>query len=243
VENVDYRLTQIGPETRIERLASGNIADGETVLIDYEYELNGSYEYREILQSLNLLYTLDRRYDFSLGYYLDDPKLQSGVPIRSLVKRERYMLGVDARIPINRISEYGWGLHFERRKDNQSPYTRGYIDLSYSVRLPLYSSIMNLNAEYEEVDNELTTNDVKEGRLRATLNIRPTWRSAASLEFLYRRDNGGVELKEYADAALNYAWSRGKLGFVMKSKYTKELQGDTTRSQKSFSATLTRKFR
>lgn len=41
-EGQDYTIRTVGTRTGIERLATGRIADGERVLVDYEYEIGGS---------------------------------------------------------------------------------------------------------------------------------------------------------------------------------------------------------
>ena len=43
IENVDYLIVVVGAETRLQRLSSGSILDGEDVLADYTYDIGGSY--------------------------------------------------------------------------------------------------------------------------------------------------------------------------------------------------------
>lgn len=243
VENIDYRLTLIGAVTRIERLASGNITDGETVLLDYEYDSGGTYDYRDFTQSANLLFSLDGYYNISMGYSQGRPTLTSGIPTIELQPYDSYFLDANARVPINRISEYGWGLRFEQLDEERSPFTRAELNLSYSTLLPFFSASARLGSEYEATDHELSPNDVKELRFLASVYMRPSRRSVASLEFTTRRDNGGEELKQLSDLVLNYNWQRGRLAFEMSGRYLEEQQGTTTRTSTEFNATLTRKFR
>ncbi len=243
VENIDYRVTVVGTETRIERMASGNITDGETVQVDYFYELDGSYDYKEINQTLSLLYSLYRRYNFFLNYSYSRPMLQSGNPVRSLITVERYRFGADAQVPITKTMEYGWEIEAERRIDELHPFKRGAIEVNFTTALPFYSSIANFSSGYEYINNELSPIDVKETRYSATLSARPGWGSVASFESSYRRDIGGEELKTFTDAALQYSWQRGKLSFSLAGRYTKEHQGETVRTHAKIEAALSRYFR
>ena len=43
VEGIDYALSVVGVTTRVQRLLSGNILDGEEVLIDYTFDIGGTY--------------------------------------------------------------------------------------------------------------------------------------------------------------------------------------------------------
>ncbi len=243
VENIDYRLTVVGTETRIERITSGNITDGETVVVDYFYELDGSYDYKEINQTLSLLYSLYRRYNFFINYSYSRPMLQSGNPVRSLITIERYRFGADAQVPITQTMEYGWELEAERRIDELHPFKRGAVEVNFTTALPFYSTIANFSSGYEYINNELSPIDVKETRYSATLSARPGWGSNASFESSYRRDIGGDELKTFTDAALQYSWQKGKLNFSLAGRYTKEHQGETERTHAKIEATLSRYFR
>lgn len=243
VENVDYQLTVVGDEIRIERLATGNIADGETVLIDYVYEAGGTYDYKEIGQSLSIIYSLDRLYNFSMFYSNNKQSLQSGISVRPLSSVEKYRFGADALLPITKSMEYGWKLEFERRLEEIHPYRRASLDLNFNSSLPFFASVANLSTGYEYIDNELSENDIKESYYTAILSARPDWYGIASLELTHRRDTGGEDFKSSTYAALGYSWRRGKLGISMLGKHTKELQGNTSRTHTLVEVQLTRHFR
>ncbi len=57
----DYRLRTLGNTVEIERVPTGRIADGQTVLIDYIYRLGGSFELDTVSQNFGV------RQDFSFG--------------------------------------------------------------------------------------------------------------------------------------------------------------------------------
>ena len=243
IENADYRVTVVGTETRIERLAAGNIVDGETVLVDYDYELDGSYDYQQINQSLSLRYTLDRRFGFFANYNATRPKLLAGTSDRDLIAIETYSYGTDGWTRVSQISQISWSLEFQRRLTDLNPFKRGQIGLNYSTGLPFYSGFASLDSEYEYQDNENSPIDVQQTSYRARFSFRPTWRSTTSLELSYRKDTGGEIFKDYSDSVLRYDWARAQLAFSLIGKSSIERQGETKREDKSVNASLIRRFR
>ena len=243
VENIDYVLTQIGTEIRIERLSSGNILDGQTVLIDYNYETGGTFDYNEMIQSLSLRYSLDKRYNYSILYTTDRQIIQSGIPTKSLNSIERYRFETDAQLPINKSMDYGWRLEFERRIDKLNPFIRSAIDLNFNTRLPFVAGVANLSTGYEDIDNELSIYDIRETYYSALISARPGWGSTANMELTHRRDTGGETPKISNYFTLSYAWTRGRLSFLVRGKHSTEKQDGSSRSHSILEASLIREFR
>lgn len=243
IENIDYRITVIGSETRIERLTSGSISDGQTVSVDYAYEAGGSFDFNEFNQAMNVLYSLDKRYNFVIYYSTNKQILQDGIPVRDMESVKRYRLSADAQLPISKTMDYGWKLELEKRIDDLHPYSRAEMNLNYNSVLPFFGGIANLGTGYEYVDNELSDIDIKESYYSAIISLRPGWGSIASLELTHRNDKGGLVTKSTNNAALTYTWARGRLGFSLVGEYVDERQGDTLRDYLMLNASLTRYIR
>jgi hypothetical protein len=243
LENIDYQLTVIGSETRVERLSSGNISDGETVLVNYEYESGGSFDYKEVKHGLSFMVSLDKRYNFSMFYSTVKQDLLEGIPTRILEDDERYRVGMDAQLPISQIADYGWQLEYERRKNDLYPFTRTSADLNFNTKLPFFASVANLSSGYEHIDNELSPIDIEETYYTLGLSSRLSWRSLTSLEMTYKRDTGSELFKSTTYTSLRYFWSRGRLSFSLSARQSKEKQGSTSRSHASINASLVRYFR
>jgi hypothetical protein len=58
----DYRVRTVGDRSEIERIPTGRIADGDTVLIDYTYQLGGTFELDTRMQNFSI------RQDFKFGF-------------------------------------------------------------------------------------------------------------------------------------------------------------------------------
>lgn len=243
LENIDYRLLVIGSETRVERLSSGNITDGETVLVNYEYESGGSFDYKEVKHGLSLMFSLDKRYNFSMFYSTAKQDLLEGIPTRILDDDERYRVSMDAQLLLSQTTDYGWQLEYERRKNDLYPFTRASADLNFNTKLPFFASVANLSSGYEHIDNELSPIDIEETYYTLGLSSRLSWRSLTSLEMTYKRDTGSELFKSTTYASLRYFWSRGRLSFSLVGRQAKETQGSTSRSNASVKASLVRYFR
>lgn len=243
VENIDYRVITVGSETRLERLISGNIADGQTVLISYEYETGGTFDFDELKQSFNLRYSLDHRYNFWLLYSTSKQIHQSGIPLHAMESVQNYRAGTDAQVPINEVSDFGWKMEFERRIEDIRPFSRSSIDLNLNSSLPFYAAFMSVNTGYQQLDNELSPNDIRETYLTTNISARTGRGGTASFELTYTKDKGGEAEKNSSYAKLNYAWTRGRLAFSISARYSKEEQDLTSRENSMIEASLTRNFR
>lgn len=76
----DYRLREIANRVEIERVVTGRIQDGETVLVSYRYRIGGAYELETLSQSLEI------RQDFDFGltpYYRLHRQTQTLRPVTS----------------------------------------------------------------------------------------------------------------------------------------------------------------
>ncbi len=243
VENIDYIVITVGSETRLERLISGNIADGQTVLISYEYEAGGTFDFDEIYQSFNIRYSLDRRYNFSLFYSTNKQIYQSGIPVHSMKSVQNYRVGMDAQVPINKTADFGWRLEFERRNEDLNPFTRSSFDLNLNSSLPFNAAFLSVNTGYQQVDNELSPNDIRETYLSTNVSARTSLGGRASFEWIYKIDKGRDTPKNSSDAKLRYEWKRGRLAFSLSARHTKEEQGIASRENSIVEAALRRDFR
>lgn len=61
----DFTRRDVGDIVEIERVATGRIADGETVLIDYQYDVGGSFELDTVSQN----FAIRQDFDFGLTPY------------------------------------------------------------------------------------------------------------------------------------------------------------------------------
>ncbi|MCU7905648.1 MAG: hypothetical protein KZQ76_07250 [Candidatus Thiodiazotropha sp. (ex Epidulcina cf. delphinae)] len=243
IENIDYRLRIVGSETRLERLLSGNIADGQTVLVDYVYETGGEFDYSQLNQSIGLRFSFDNNYSFYMSYLKREETLEAGVSARPLYSSDKARVGTEARLDLGETMRVRWLLELEKQNDELRPFTREAADLDLTIALPFLSSFANLNTNYEQVDNELSTEDVKLVRYGASISAQFGLRSRMNFDLSLEKDTGGEILREIKRANLVYLWQWRLLSFSLDARHSLEEQGGFSREDSSFRATLIRKIR
>ena len=80
LEGADYVLTVVGTTTRIQRVLSGDILDGEAVLADYTFDAGGTYANTQWDQNLNLNWTVSRFLSVYFRYAKSTPRVTAGAP-------------------------------------------------------------------------------------------------------------------------------------------------------------------
>ncbi len=66
VEGLDYTVRTLGDEVEIERLLGGTILPGQTVLVDYRYDLGGRFTLRSVAHNVGISQEFD--FGLTLGY-------------------------------------------------------------------------------------------------------------------------------------------------------------------------------
>ena len=125
---VDYFITRQGTWTRISRIRTGRIADGDTVLIDYLYETPASGE----IDSLRVDFSLEQRFKCGLTPYYDLSYRNQEVNFSEGFAADQ-----------DRTDHHRVGLKFERKRyylgaeyevfdDTVEPYDAFHLDGRYS---------------------------------------------------------------------------------------------------------------
>ncbi len=199
----DYRVRIVGDRMEIERVPTGRILDGQTVLIDYVAMLGGDFR----LDTTN--HTLGLRHDFKFGlspYYRHrrqdqdlTPSNSTGVQpedIRANIVGTEYQKG-----PIRLLAE------FEDHKSNINPYEalRLSADWTHNIR---NAGTMRLRTRWVDIDrggrqDRQTTLLTVEGRYRQRVGEYLTVEGAA----MYRQEDDSVSGDDQGvDVDLSLEW-------------------------------------
>jgi len=226
IEGVDYVLSEIGSTTRIERLISGSILDSETVLVDYEAETGGTFEYSQINQSLSANFKFARFHNVFLRYYNSRQNLQSGTPTLPFNSVEAIEIGLREQIPLRSSGvQISGEARYLRQDEDINPYNQA--SLSLSVNAPLSSKVkMTASASRNIVDNLLSDEDSD----LTSFNANITWQALRNLsvraEGHYDEDTGGTVLRSNTRWKLTAQWRYRKISLRMDTQYRREQQGD-----------------
>ncbi len=228
VEGIDYQLTVVGTSTRVQRLLSGNILDGEEVLVDYAFDTGGTYGSATVDQSVNFNWALSRVLNVYLRYGDSNPRVTSGEPTSPLNAVQSRVFGARADVPLASSFEIVAGGLLERENHGETiaPYVRTaaemYLqggvpfDISANYRLGARRTLVQADIEAQNVD--LLAYDLMFGwRLESGLNLTATG--------LYERDTGGVDVRERKTVSLKAMWRYRKLSLTADLARTIESQG------------------
>lgn len=242
LEGTDYVLIVVGIETRLQRLASGSILDGEEVWVDYTYDIGGSYASTQLDQTLSLNWNIARNIDAYFRWYDSSPEITSGVSTFQLNEVRDILLGVRAETPINFGLSVGGSYEVEDRRETISPYRRTAGDLFLQTTEPLLG-LANARLtgrrnrtiyDFSEQDVDLTGYELRVWARRFGIDLTGL--------LSYEEDIGGPTPRSRRDASVNAVWRERKVTVTTAFIYSHELQGNYVRDHTMFRLTARRDF-
>ncbi len=199
----DYRVRVVGDRVEIERVPTGRILDGQTVLIDYVWTLGGDFK----LDTLMHNFGLRQNFDFGLSpYYRHRRQDQSLTPgdamgvqpedIRANIYGTEYQKG-----PVRLVAEW------EGHKSNVNPFDalRLSLDLTHHLK---NAGTARLRTRWVDIDrgepqNRRTRLLTVEGRYRQRISEYLIVEGAA----LYRKENDSLSGRDRGvDVDLSLEW-------------------------------------
>ena len=241
VAGLDYRVIVIGTSTSIQRLISGNILDGETVLVDYQYATTGTAEYEQqqsnVFATLNLMQYASIR----LQYGRSETDVTGGELIRPTNDRTTFEAVLDTRLP----TMAGWTLgaelrHADRREEIFSS-VRDSIQLTASRRIR-GTMMMSVFAGLVEVDNKNSVEDINQFNTRLSLSGTVFNRVLVDYSFSFLSDDGGSLEREQQQHRLAVQWRYRSVSFVLRGLLSEDILGPNSRRYTSVNAEFRRNF-
>jgi hypothetical protein len=245
VEGRDYALTLVGVETRLQRLIGGAILDGQDLLIDYAYDVGGTYAYTQADQNLNLNWALLNYFNTYYRYLDSQPRLNSGTPSYPLNVVRSGMYGARADVPLRLRMEMlvGGSLERENRRETIAPFRRQAQELYIQTEDPfLGTGNFRVSTRRTRVDYETSTQNVnlKGYDLRYWTRLRMGIDLSANLS--YENDTGGVVQRQRTITTAKAQWIYRKLNLSFDLGRTVETQGEFKRSRALVQFTARRDF-
>ena len=245
VAGVDYLLTVVGTETRLQRLIGGRILDGEQVLVDYAYDVGGTYAYNQFDQTLNLNWNLSRFLNGYFRYFASAPRLASGSPSFPLNDVKSSIYGLRADLPFNAglPITVGGGIEFENRHETVSPYQRMANDLYIQTDEPLLG-LGNLRASLRRSRIEYAVaaqnSDVRGYELRYW--SRQWFGIDLTAALGAERDAAGLIPRHRNDGSIGLQWQERKFTLSSSLIRTRETQAGVERNRTTFQFLAKRDF-
>jgi hypothetical protein len=234
LEGRDYALSVVGSETRLQRLVGGNIFDGQDVLVDYAYDVGGSYAYTQTDQTLNMNWGLLSYVNVYFRKFDSAPHLNSGTPAFPLnaVQSTLYGARADVPLPLGLDMRAGGSVEQEVRRETISPYLRHASDLYAQAEDPILGG-GNIRISTRRT-RTIYQNSVQNVNL-VGYDIRYWTRRWFGMDLSAvmsrERDDGGPLPRSRSDGSLKAQWRFRKLSLNLDVTRTREAQGGLERSR------------
>jgi len=241
IEGLDYRLLDVGSQTQIQRMSSGNIISGQVVLVDYSYQTGGTFAMDLISNNLRLSWNPSRFYEIYVRYRDSKQKLRKGTPTIQLNSVNSLTWGARADQPFLSGINLGGEFYLENHQEDINPYYRQNYDAYIDLPLPRLTSL-RLSARRQIVDNENSIEDVDLTGYIFRLQTRPWLRARLSYESSYETDTGGSLDRTLKIQRFQLGWAFRQLSLTADASYSTEEQGVTDRQRWAIKCILSRRF-
>jgi hypothetical protein len=237
VPGIDYVLTTVGTETRLQRLIGGNILDGEQLLVDYAYDVGGTYAYSQLDQTLNLNWAVSRYINTYLRYFTSLPRLASGSPSFPLNEVQSVTSGLRADLPLKLglpIS-IGGGIEVETRKETVSPYRRLAEDLYIQSEEPVFGlGYIRASTRRSRIEYSIAAqnSDLRGSELRFW--SRQWFGMDVTAALNSERDEAGSLPRRRVDSSIGLQWQKRKFSLSSSLVRTHETQAGVERDRTTF---------
>jgi len=226
IEGVDYRLIEVGSRTQIERLIGGSILDGETVLVDYEAQTGGTFEYSQINQTVSANFKFAKYHSIFLRYRSNKQILESGFSTLPFNSVKAVEVGLREQLPLR-----WWGLQlyaeakYLHQDEDINPFNQTSIIASLQAPLPFRLKLY-VSASRNILDNLKSAEDADMTVFNANLSWQAGRNLAVRAEGYYDEDTGGTMIRRRSKAKLGAQWRHRRISVKMDARYEEQQQGD-----------------
>jgi len=228
-EGVDYRLITIGSVTSIQRLVGGNIADGQTVLLEYRFQAGGSVDFDTLSQSYVAELRFLRYFNVYLRFSDQDNQINSGNPTTPLNSVQDITYGLAADFPVGDWVTIGGEARITERREDIASFDRDSYDAYTQFNLP-WSSALTVGFHKELVDNKTSEEDVDLVQYRGQFRTRLWRRLLLSLAFDTLEDSGGTLRRQRDEWSLGLEMNYRQVRCSLRASDVSETLGTTERS-------------
>ncbi len=241
VENIDYILTLSGDTTRIQRIPTGMINDGDTVFFDYYYDSGGTASFSGLSQYYGIDISKGKYYNVYGFYQHVDRSVRSGNPTTSLAAQQDLKFGFTLDIPLANNWMVG-GRGEVAFVDGVSTYEK-QIAGAY-VQLPLsHNSSLRVYSDWQYVNQENAgAYDTDLVRYGLRYKSQPWSRAIFTADIRDEQETGGSTDRTYTSAIARLDWTIRQLRLSGVASYNNHVLGSSEREKTKFNLLLTRRF-
>jgi hypothetical protein len=232
-EGLDYMVTVVGVETRLQRVVGGAILDGQVLLVDYDYEVGGTFTYRQPDQTVSVNWSYLGVFNTYFRHFQSTPELESGQPTFPLNVIHSNLAGARADVPLRitwPVVVGGFAEH-ESRDETISPYTRSAGEGYVQSEEPLSGGTVRVGVRRTKLEY---VNPAPGVDLHA-YDLRYWWRRGWGLDlgadYTHETDTGGTVPRRRELFSLKGQWVYRRLTVTFDIGATREEQGGVERTR------------
>ena len=241
VEGLDYRLVLTGAVTAIQRLIDGNIADAQTVLVEYDYETGGTVQYDTFGQNFSASIGFLKHYSAHLSYSDTDNDVNGGVSTIPLNSRRAISARLRSDYPISKSWAAGGEIAHVDQQEEISPFASDYLSAYINYQFAS-GTRARFAASYLSVDYDNSIENVKSQRFSFSLNSRLPWNIRLTYNISTDRDLGGSIPRKSLFQDVIAQWNYRLVRISLRGRLTDETLGTTSRQHFTVRAQLERIF-
>jgi hypothetical protein len=237
-EDLDYRLIEVGSRTQIERIFGGAIANGDLVLVDYQFVQTEDSDFTQISQGLNVRHDWTEGFleNLALYYRLNDLRNSGSTGGVELLEFTDHLFGSNYR-----WRWFNWTEEYEIFDANISPHNTFRSALSAQAnpwrQSRVRAGVEYLMIEYTDSGEEDTDLLTFSGDLRTPITDHWDWQ----LETLYRMESGRNKEDSFGVAS-KLVWAFRKVTAELGIRYEMLDRSGTDRDDVQLFFSLTRAF-
>ncbi len=241
VVDTDYRLLTIGSVTQIQRLAGGNIIDGEDVVVDYSYTSGGTFKSSVLDQDYQIAVNFFKYYNSFVRYRKIDNSLDEGVPTNSLNSSETRSYGGGINYPVSTWMSFAADTLYEEHDEEIASYDRRSTKYSMQFNMPLATTI-DISRRQTVINQKTSAEDVDLVRNSIRLRMRPWLRASLSYTYSEEDDTGGSIPRSLKEHSLEFEWRVRAVTIRLDGRLVDENQGEFARDRESIHLSMRRDF-
>jgi hypothetical protein len=241
VEGLDYRVVEVGSTTSIQRLVGGNIADGQTVLVDYRYQASGTALYASYTRGMFLNYTLPNGVNFFARFSDNKTEVREGQLTTPVNDANTIEFGASIRHTIANGTDMTGEVRRLENNEEISPYVLDSLTVGIVSALRSGLSV-RMAGSLVDVEYEDEVEGVDQFSLSFGVSGRLFTRLGVDVTSAYSRDTGGSSDRRQLQHRLALKWSYRAVQASLIANSTSETLGATQRDSFHVSAQLSRWF-
>jgi hypothetical protein len=241
IEDVDYRLIIVGSVTSIQRLIDGNIFDGQTVLVDYQYLTSGTVKFDRLSANATASLEFLQHFYARFRYGQTDSDIISGELTTPINDRQLFEVVLGGDIPVFQGWNFGAELRHVDQDEEIAPFVSDSVAVSMSGNI-IGSMSLRVGAGLTKVDQKKSIEDVDQVTFRLSIRGRVFGQAYIGYAATYLEDSGGSLPREQYQHRFSLQGRYRQMLYSLEALYSDDTLGVTERSSRQVTAIVTRYF-